>query len=68
MTRLNIRNAISIKTFRKRVPTKVDPQVRNPIGLGHHTDDNVNITEECKPWYVVFDNYVEGKMCAGLKD
>ena len=45
MTRLNIRNVISIKTSRERMLTnnaKVEPQVGNRIGLGYRIDDDTD--------------------------
>jgi hypothetical protein len=61
-----------IQTSIKRAPTddkKVEPEVRDSIGLGDRTEDDVDIVEDrkgwCVPWCpsVVFTVYngVEGK-------
>jgi hypothetical protein len=81
LERLPVRNAndfveysipILIKTSTKRAPTdnfKVEPEVRDFIGLWYRTEDDVNIVEDRSGWRVprgfawsfTVDNDVEGK-------
>jgi hypothetical protein len=81
LERLAVRNAndfveysipILIKTSTKRAPTdnfKVEPEVRDFIGLWYRTEDDVNIVEDRSGWRVprgfawsfTVDNGVEGK-------